>query len=66
MGTDLGSASNDQVKIAVSQMMSNENFKEVWDFLASQTSSYKQIVLGQEIDYWTSPAMTLVVMADTS
>ena len=64
MGTDLGSASNDQVKIAVSQMMSNENFKEVWDFLASQTSSYKQIVLGQEIDYWTSPAMTLVVMAD--
>ena len=64
MGTDLGSASNDQVKIAVSQMMSNENFKEVWDFLASQTTSYKQIVLGQEIDYWTSPAMTLVVMAD--
>ncbi|MFL2804388.1 MAG: RND family transporter [Dehalococcoidia bacterium] len=64
MGTDLESASNDQVKFAVSQMMSNENFKEVWDFLASQTSSSKKIVMGQEIDYWTSPAMTLAVMAD--
>ena len=64
MGTNLSSASNDQVKFAVSQMMSNENFKEVWDFLASQTSSSKRIVMGQEIDYWTSPAMTLAVMAD--
>ena len=64
MGTNLSSASNDQVKFAVSQMMSNENFKEVWDFLASQTSSSKKIVMGQEIDYWTSPAMTLAVMAD--
>ena len=50
MGTNLSSASNDQVKFAVSQMMSNENFKEVWDFLASQTSSSKKIDMGQEFD----------------
>ena len=65
-GLYLESASEEQIKIAFHHIMSDSRLASVKDLISTQASSTKKIVLGQEIDYWVSPAMVFHVIADNS
>ena len=65
-GLYLESANEEQIKIAFHHIMSDSRLASVKDLISTQASSTKKIVLGQEIDYWVSPAMVFHVIADNS
>jgi len=66
MGSTLDTASEEQIKIAVHQLLASDNTSSVIDFLSRHARYEERIVLGQKIDWWTSPAMDFSVLADNS
>ena len=66
MDTTLETASEEQIKIAVHQLLANENTSYIIDFLSRHAKYEKRIVLGQEINWWTSPAMDFTALADNN
>ncbi len=64
LNTTLEAATDDQVKIAVHRLLSNRQTGGLLDLLSSKAVSERRTVNGSEIDYWTSPALVLLVMAD--
>ncbi len=66
MGTTLGTASEEQIKFAIHELFANENTSYVIDFLSQHARYEKRSVLGQEINWWTSPAMDFSALADNS
>lgn len=64
-GTTLEYASDDEVKLALHYLFSNPETAEMKDFLSIQTPQpEKQEVIGEDINYWTSPAIYFYVVAD--
>ena len=64
LNTDLEHATDEQVKLAVSQIFSDPRTEGFKGSLSQQKAVERRTVLGQEIDYWTSPAQSLRVAAD--
>mgnify|MGYP003306105865 FL=1 len=66
MNTTLETASEEQIKFAVHQLISNETTSNVIDFLSKHAKYEKRTVFGKEINWWTSPAMDFSALADNS
>jgi predicted RND superfamily exporter protein len=64
LGKPLAQASEDEVKLAVSDLLSNPLTSGVIDQLSVLATQERRTVLGQEIDYWVSPAIIFAVRAD--
>ena len=64
LGTDLEHANDDQVKLAVHQVLNDPRTDWMKEVLSQKKTVERRPVLGQEIDYWTSPAFVLSVFAD--
>jgi len=64
LGSTLADASDDQVKLAVALLLGDPLTADLADQLSVQASSERRLVLGEEIDYWVSPAIIFVVSAD--
>lgn len=64
LGLSLESASETQLKIALSHLLSDPNSRDVLDLLSIKTEFVRQTIEGNEVDWWTSPAMFIHVMAD--
>lgn len=60
----LDEATDDEVKLAVSDLLSNPLTSGVIDQLSVQATQERRMVLGREIDYWVSPAILFAVQAD--
>ena len=61
---DLENASDDEVKLAVHDLLSNERTKRLKSNLSVLATHETRTVLGQTIDYWQSPALLFSVRAD--
>lgn len=66
MGTSLESASDDQVKLALSFALIDPRTEAMSNFIYRRQVEPGQQVLGQQIDYWRSPALGLFVAADNA
>ena len=66
MGATLDTASEEQIKFAIHELLANENTFYVIDFLSQHARYDERSVLGQEINWWTSPAMDFSALADNS
>lgn len=66
LGTDLEHASDAQVKFAVAQLLLSPLTAELADSLSAKAVSERRVVLSREVDYWTSPALIFVVLADNA
>jgi predicted RND superfamily exporter protein len=66
MGAPLDTASEEQIKFAIHELLANENTSNIIDFLSQHARYEKRIVLGQTINWWTSPAMDFTALADNS
>ncbi|SVD70255.1 uncharacterized protein METZ01_LOCUS423109, partial [marine metagenome] len=66
MNTTLETASEEQIKFAIHKLLSNETTSNVIDFLSKHAKYEKRTVLGQEINWWTSPAMDFSALADNN
>jgi predicted RND superfamily exporter protein len=66
MDTTLDTASEEQIKFAIHELLANENTSYIIDFLSQHARYEKRSVLGQEINWWTSPAMDFSALADNS
>lgn len=64
LNISLETASTDMVKIALHYLFSNPDTGELAEALGNGRRSEKRTVLGQEIDYWTAPALGFTVLAD--
>jgi len=64
LGSTLADASDDQVKLAVALLLGDPLTADLAGQLSVQASSERRLVLGEEIDYWVSPALIFVVSAD--
>ena len=64
LNTTLEQASDDQVKLAVHHLLSGPAGAEFRDNLSVKTTKERRQVLGQEIDYWRSPALLTFMVAD--
>ncbi|MQF48428.1 hypothetical protein FIM08_00770 [SAR202 cluster bacterium AC-647-N09_OGT_505m] len=64
LNTTLEDASDQQVKLALHQLFSDPRGVEFRDNLSVETTGEPLLVAGQEIDYWSSPAMLTFVVAD--
>ena len=65
LNTTLEDASDDEVKLALHRILGDPKTDYLKDFLSPQKRNVEtRTVIGQEIDYWTSPAMTFLVAAD--
>ena len=62
--TALESASDDQIKLAVHLLLSDPGTAALRDALSVESRSEKKVAGGLEIDYWTSPALIVSVIAD--
>jgi predicted RND superfamily exporter protein len=62
--TTLETATDEQVKLALHQLFSNPQTSGLKNSLSVKSQSDRQLVGGEEIDYWTSPALVVVVLAD--
>ena len=63
-GATLESASDDQIKLAVHQLLADSETTALRDALSVEAQSEKRVVGGVEIDYWTSSALIVGVIAD--
>jgi predicted RND superfamily exporter protein len=63
-GTTLGTATDEQVKLALHQLFSNPDTSGLKESLSVKAQSEKRVVSGNEIDYWASPALVFNVLAD--
>lgn len=57
-------ATEEQVKVAIHHVLSNPETAELVEFLSIESNSETRVVNGQEIDWWTSPAIQFAVIAD--
>ncbi|MDP6346786.1 MAG: MMPL family transporter, partial [Dehalococcoidia bacterium] len=64
LNTSLEQASDEQVKFAVSVVLSNPQARGLLDYLSQRKTVESRTVMGQETDYWTAPAMLLGIVAD--
>ena len=69
LGTTLDQAAEDQVKIAVAQVISDPRYSFIKEFQVSQQTTSRPGTatsrgIEYQIDYWTSPATPIVVVAD--
>ena len=62
--TTLESASDDQIKLAVYLLLAGSETAELRDTLSVDARSEKRVIKGVEIDYWTSSALIVGVIAD--
>ena len=60
----LSEASNEEVKEVLSVILGNDDFTEVGRNISVHSSISKRNINGKEIDWWTSPAITIAVLAD--
>jgi predicted RND superfamily exporter protein len=61
---DLERATDDMVKIALSGIMSDPRFLFLRENLSQGRQVERRMVMGQEIDYWTSPGLLTFFIAD--
>ncbi len=61
---DLERATDEQVKFAVHQVLNDPRTEGLKDLLYHLNGEEGRKVFGQEIDYWTAPAMGIFVAAD--
>jgi predicted RND superfamily exporter protein len=64
LNTDLEHATDEQVKYAVSVVLGNPQTRGLLKFLSQQKTVERRTVLGRQIDYWTAPAMLIIIVAD--
>jgi len=64
LNVSLETATTDMVKIALHHIFANPDTEELFESLGNGRASEKRTVLGQEIDYWTAPALIFSVVAD--
>ncbi len=64
LNTTLERASEDQVKVALHLLLSDPEVQRFRDDLSVEATKERRLVGGQEIDYWTSPALFTFVAAD--
>ena len=60
----LSEANNEEVKEVLSVILGNDDFTEVGRNISVHSSISKRNINGKEIDWWTSPAITIAVLAD--
>ena len=58
LNTSLAEATDDQVKLALHILFTSPLTSELADQLSTQAERESRTVLGQRIDYWTSPALS--------
>ncbi len=63
-GMSLEQATDDQVKVALSAILADPRFLFLKENLSQGKQMERRAVLGQEIDYWTSPALLTFFIAD--
>ena len=64
LGTTIETASVEEVKLAVHLLISDSKTTGILDFLSRHATYTPKTVMGVEIKWWTSPAMTFSVMTD--
>jgi predicted RND superfamily exporter protein len=64
LNTTLEAASDEQVKLAVHQVLASPEMQGLRGSLSQMATVERRVVAGQEIDYWASPALLVVVTAD--
>ncbi|MFL2756421.1 MAG: RND family transporter [Dehalococcoidia bacterium] len=64
MGTTLDQASDQDIKVAFSRLLSNPKSNQVIDFLSRKATFETSLINGVEVDLWSSPAMFLYLIAD--
>ena len=64
LNTTLEQASDDQVKLALHHLLSGPAGAEFRDNLSVNATKERRQVLGQEIEYWRSPALLTFMVAD--
>ncbi len=65
LNTTLEDATDDQVKIALHSLFSDDATSDLQEVLSIKTpEAVKRNINGLEIDYWTSPALFIQVLAD--
>ena len=63
-GATLETATDEQVKLAVHQLFSNPSTSGLKESLSIKAQGERRVVGGNEIEYWTSPALVFNVLAD--
>ncbi len=63
-GMSLEMATDDQVKVALSAILADPRFLFLKENLSQGKQMERRVVLGQEIDYWTSPGLLTFFIAD--
>ena len=63
-GITLETADDDQVKLALHQLFSNQDTSGLKGYLSTKAESQKRVIGGNEIDYWVSPVLFFDVLAD--
>ena len=63
-GMSLEQATDDQVKVALSSILADPRFLFLKENLSQGKQMERRVVLGQEIDYWTSPGLLTFFIAD--
>ena len=64
IGTTMETASVEEVKLAVHQLISDPETTGALDFLSRHASHAPKMVMGEDILWWVSPAMTFSVMTN--
>ena len=66
LNTNLSQATDQQVKFAIHLMMSDQSkkFQQEVETISIKASKEKKIVLGEEIDWWISPAIIVITLSD--
>ena len=64
IGTTMETASVEEVKLAVHQLISDPETTGALDFLSRHASHAPKMVMGEDIFWWVSPAMTFSVMTN--
>ena len=63
-GMSLEQVTDDQVKVALSSILADPRFLFLKENLSQGKQIERRVVLGQEIDYWTSPGLLTFFIAD--
>ena len=64
MGTTLEDATDEDIKVAFFQLISDPKSNQVIDFLSRKATFESKTINGIEVDLWSSPAMFLYLVAD--
>ena len=61
---NLESASNQEVKEIISELLKGDQIKDIKRNISINSNIEKRNINGNEIDWWTSPAMLIVILGD--